>query len=463
MKPIIFHSFLFVLLSALTACSGYVPVPWRDALEGEKSLAAFGRRMVAVLESEVKKNRIKLNPNLADSRDRDSKLASATPLRIVVVAFPEARTGLRTEFSRKIEGAIREALERSGTFHIVDGGDGLSWQETGLSVASVTPTTGWTGVFGRLDEEVALRKAEGESPQSIRINLNKQLDDDHPVRGLWPKVKNGAYGESSAVYAASMLGADAAVFGAYSLGTHRIRVWGAVVMNSPPETIYFRRGFEHIFGLPEREVKSRPYLALARGNQPRKNVPDAWLSAWLSPRPHIHPRYPDGWADLAFEVAMEQIDLAGRRTQLIGGEVVGSKDLLVGRIGVPAPRYIYGFAVDNRGETEEVFSSGNGPGKPALVVPEKVSHFSARLLPAGRTYRVYFVSSWKDFDGKKSVEITMRRLGLLGGRGSAASNFREVSKGLPKKSWFLPPGQERLILEEGWDHYVYWVHRKNSK
>jgi hypothetical protein len=160
---------------------------------------------------------------------------------------------------------------------------------------------------------------------------------------------------------------------------------------------------------------------------------------------------------------MEQIDLAGRRTQLNGGEVVGPKTLLVGRIGVLAPRFIYGFAVDSRGETEEVFSSGNGEGRPALVVPGKVSHFTARLLPAGRTYRVYFVSSWKDFDGNKAIEMTMSRLGLPGRGGSVASNFREVLKGFPQKSWFLPPGQERLILEEGWDHYVYWVHRKKSE
>ncbi len=463
MKPNILHSFLFVFLSALTACSGYDPVPWRDALEGEKSLAAFGRRMVAVLESGVKKNRLKLDPNVTDSRDEISRRASLAPLRIVVVAFPEARTGLRTEFSKKIERAIREALGRSGTFHIVDGGDGLSWQETGLSVSDVTPATGWTGVFGRLDEEVTLGKAQGESLKSIQSNLNKQLDGDHPVRGLWPKVKKGAYGESSAVYAASMLGADAAVFGAYSLGTDRVRVWGAVVVNSPPETIYFKRGFEHIFGLPERVEESRPYMALARGYLPRENVPDAWLSFWLPPRPHTRPKYPGTWADLTFEVEMEQIDLAGRRTQLNGGEVVGPKTLLVGRIGVLAPRFIYGFAVDSRGETEEVFSSGNGEGRPALVVPGKVSHFTARLLPAGRTYRVYFVSSWKDFDGNKAIEMTMSRLGLPGRGGSVASNFREVLKGFPQKSWFLPPGQERLILEEGWDHYVCWVHRKKSE
>ena len=89
-------------------------------------------------------------------------------------------------------------------------------------------------------------------------------------------------------------------------------------------------------------------------------------------------------------------------------------------------------------------------------------HFSARLLPAGRAYRVYFVSSKKEFDAKKIVDMAGARLGISKAKPTIARNYKDAARGAPSRSWYVPPGQERLILVENWDQYIYWVHRKNE-
>ncbi len=448
---------LLALVLILAGCSAYEAISWKEVTGGGDSLPALGEGLVSSLAADVIEGRNEIF--LARSGAHGLSLKNLPSLKVIVAAFPEARSGLRTGFSREIERAIRAALEKSAMFAVIDGGDGVSWQEGGLSL---TPPSEWRGVFGSLDEEVALRVEQGGSPGAIRRELAQELDDNHPIRGLWPKVREASYGENSAVHAASMLGADAAVYGAYALGPGRVRVWATVVINRPAETIYFKREIKDILALPVRLEVSRKYAGHARGQLSRKAVPDALLSKWLPPRPRDFPRHSAYWGVPSFEVTLERIDLAGNRLPLSGGNVIDSESLVVGRLGVGEPRYIYGFAIDRFGHAEEIFASIEARRKPALVMPGKVAHFSARLLPAGRAYRVYFVSSNKEFDAKKVIDMAGARLGISKGKPVIARSYKEAARGAPLRSWYVPPGQERLILDENWDQYVYWVHRKNE-
>ncbi|MBT4095573.1 MAG: hypothetical protein HOE85_16550 [Nitrospinaceae bacterium] len=451
---------LLALVFILAGCGAYEAISWKDVGGSGNSLPVLGEGLVSSLAVDVIEGRNKIF--LARSGRQELSRKNLPSLKVIVAAFPEARSGLRTAFSRKIEQAVRQALEKSALFAVIDGGDGVSWQEAALSRFALVPPVGWRGVLGRLDEEVALRAEQGGSTETIRREFERVLDDDHPIRGLWPKVREANYGEGSAIHAASMLGADAAVFGAYALGPDRVRVWATVVINRPAETIYYKREVKDLFALPERLEVSRQYAGLARGYLSRKTVPDALLSKWLPPRPRAFPRHPKSWGEPDFEVKLERIDLAGNRSPLIGGDVIDSESLVVGRLGVGEPRYIYGFAIDRYGHSEEILTSIEARKKPALVVPGKVVHFSARLLPAGRAYRVYFVSSKKEFDAKKIVDMAGARLGISKAKPTIARNYKDAARGAPSRSWYVPPVQERLILVENWDQYIYWVHRKNE-
>jgi hypothetical protein len=140
---------------------------------------------------------------------------------------------------------------------------------------------------------------------------------------------------------------------------------------------------------------------------------------------------------------------------LIGGESFGAEDLIVGRVGASEPRYVLGFALDREGRAEEILGSPGGG--PALIRPGKEAQFTARLLPPGRPYRVYFVSSSAAFDAKKVIASAARRLGISApGR---ARSFKEAAAGAPERPWFVPSGQERLILRGGWDQHTYWFRR----
>jgi hypothetical protein len=115
--------------------------------------------------------------------------------------------------------------------------------------------------------------------------------------------------------------------------------------------------------------------------------------------------------------------------------------------------------VDESGNVEEIYGSAEGKGRSGPVEPGKTVHFTARLLPPDRTFRVYFVSSEESFDTKKIVANALKRLGISEDGSMRAVNHREVAGGAPRVSWYVPPGQDRLILEDGWDQYVFWFQR----
>lgn len=448
--------FLFlVVLFALPACGRYEPILWREMPGRIGSVSGMGKKMVSALEIEAEKKRARLFPQRTGGPVVGNENPSAVSLKLIVAGFPEARSGLRTKFSEKIENAIRSALEKSRMFEIVDGGEGISWQEAGMGVAATAPP-GERGAPGRAGKKAVAPRG------AARTKRGSEWGDDHPLYGIWPRIRGGRYGERSVVHAASMLGAEAAVYGAYAKRGGRILVWAAVVLDRPPRRLFFKRELKDAFGLPDRLKVSRPYLGYARVKLPRKWVPDAWLAAKVPPRPRARPRHSRYWAKPAFEVVLEKIDSEGARVRLSGGEIIGSKALIVGRIGVIVPRYVYGFALDRYGRAEPIFFSGQKNAKPALVRPGHMVHFSARLLPPGRGYRIYFVSSESDFDAKKVVDKASIRLGIREGKISAARSFREAAKGAPQRAWFVPPGQEGIILENHWDQHVYWFFRKNS-
>jgi len=442
---------IFVLL----ACGRYEPIPWRDLPGRISSVSDLGKKMVFALEGEIKRNRVRLFSQHTGRPAAQNKNLSLVSLNLIIAGFPDVRSGFRTQLSEKIENSIRGALKKSRVFNIVDGGDGISWQEAEVKF-SMEVSSGKGNFPGQKGEKATPPRG------SPRIKPVPKWGDDHPVRGIWKRIRMGRYSERSAVYAASMLGADAAVYGAYEKKADRILVWGAVVMNRPSRKLVFERELKNSFGLPDRLTVSRPYLGYIRGNLDPKWVPDFWLTTKVPPRPRDRPRYFRYWANPAFEVVLEKIDSKGSRVRLSGGEIIGSKDLIVGRIGVLSPRVIYGFSLDRYGRVGSVFFSGRENGKPILVRPGNVVHFSARLHPPGRAYRMYFVSAPLKFDVRKVQNKASIRLGIRGGQTTAAQNYRDAAKGYPERAWFVPAGQEYMILEKGWGQLAFWLHRESS-
>ncbi|MEE9257538.1 MAG: hypothetical protein V3V56_10275 [bacterium] len=422
----------------LLSCAGPGPPSWRSLKNNPGSISGMGRALVAALEADLLARRKKTSRRGANRVGGASGRGGSRPLKVIVAAFASVPTGGRgdgrgggrgggrTGLSRRLEDAVRRALERSPLFSVIDSGEGVPWQEAGLRQET-----------GLRPAASAQRKTSGKSPRR------------------WARARAGPYGEGSAVYAASMLGAEAAVFGAYAPVAGRIRVWGAAVLNAPPRRRYFERRVEDIFGVYRGPDTARTYVGVARGELPRGAVPKSLLSAPLPPRPRKRPRHPARWASPAIEVVLERIDPAGRRVPLIGGESFGAEDLIVGRVGASTPRYVYGFALDRTGRAEEILAASGGG--PTLVRPGREVQFTARLLPAGRPYRVYFVSSAAAFDPQKVIESAASRLGISApGR---AQNFKEAAAGAPERPWFVLPGQERLILRGDWDQHTYWFRR----
>ncbi|MEE9274826.1 MAG: hypothetical protein V3V62_05925 [bacterium] len=451
-NPVRRRAAALALFLLLPSCARYLPIRWRESPGRAESVEAVGKRLARALAQGVREK-------AGESRGGEGARRPRGPLKVVVAAFPEARTGFRTVFSERIERALRRALQASSAFEVVDAGGAIAWQE--VSVSFDTLETGWLGLealwrgemIGRPEEdaEVVRMKGRGAAPGRIREALSRALDDDHPIKGLWPNAVKGGYGENSAVFAASMRGADAAVFGAYALGPGRIRIWAAVVGNDPPRALYYKRGLADILGEPERIKKARPYLALARDHSPRRAVPREWLSRWIWPRPRLPLVQPAFWGESSFEVAFEQIGARGKRSPLTGGALLAADTLVTGRLGVGWPRYIYGFSMDASGRHGAVLTAPGGRA-PVLVQPKEETHFTARLLPAGRSFRIYFVASPKMFDPAPILEAARRRLGI-------SREYRGAARGAPPGAWFVAPGQEGLILEQDWDQQVFWFFR----
>ncbi len=144
---------------------------------------------------------------------------------------------------------------------------------------------------------------------------------------------------------------------------------------------------------------------------------------------------------------------------MTGGAFVGAGEQLVGRVAAGALRYLYAFSIDQRGRADEVLASLAG-GAPLMIRPREEVNFAARLLPAGRAYRIYFVSSDKPFPAGPVLDAACRRLGIgRNGAGSLAGNYREAARGAPARAWYLSPGQEGLLIGKGWDQQVFWFYR----
>ena len=447
MRRISFWYLIFPLL--LASCAGYEPIPWYEAPGRAGAVQALGERLAAGLADGVKKADIKLSRIRA--RQVRGKEEEEGVFRVVVAGCPEARTGVRTSFSRQVEEAVRRALSRSKQFQIVDGGEGIAWQEAKISPPPLLDQQGGDGFDDSVlaapiadwREEIARARLEEREKEPTTVELSAELDSDHPFQGLWPRVRSGTYGEESAVYATSIFGADAAVFGAYALGPGRVRVWAAVVLNTAPRTIYYSRGLKDVFGLPERVERGRIYPAYARDTLPRAAVPDEALAAWLAPRPRLVPKHPSFWGEPALEVVLEEIDTRGERKGLSVRNMVDAKSLVVGRLAARAHLHVYGFALDKDGEAEEIFASldPRRPGWSRRVEPGRFVPFTARLIETGRIYRLYFVSAPEPFEGERVVRTARRRLGL-GGEGA-----------LPARS----------AREEGWDNQVFWLFRQGPR
>ena len=483
---------VLVFLLLLGACARYLPVRWQEAPGRTDSVAKAGAQLAESLEAGLR----------AFRRDRKRGAGAPSgnrPLRVVIAAIPEARTGLRTEFSAQIERALRRALRASPLFEVVGGEEGVAWQEAVISRADIghaltaaihepastggetgnkkkegegkdedvgksfpvdiEPGVEWWEEIGEITGEIARRRRNGEGRGAVEKSLSAMLDSDHPIEGLWPAAQKGQYGERSAVYAASILEAEAAVFGAYALGPRRVRLWAGVVRNAPPRAIHYARGVADVFGTPERLESSRVYYGLARDSLAREAIPAGRLSVWLPPRPRARPQSPPRWSAPDFEVAFEKIGRKGERKRVTGGALVGADEQLVGRVAVGALRYLYAFSIDQRGRTDEVLASLAG-GAPLKIRPGREANFTARLLPAGRAYRIYFVSSDDPFPAGPVLDAARLRLGIgKNGADSLAGNYREGARGAPARAWYLSPGQEELLIEKGWDQQVFWFYR----
>ena len=456
MKGVVFRAGWFLpLLLLLASCAGYEAIPWHEAPGRAGAVQALGERLASGLADGVGKADIKLSRIRA--RQVRGKEEEEKVSRVVVAGFPEARTGVRTAFSRQVEEAVRRALGRSKQFRLVDGGEGVAWQEAKFPNPRQTAPAGRSGAPTRLfgdwrELKLSPELAEGE------------LDGDHPLQGLWVKAKGGAYGEGSAVYAAAIFGADAAVFGAYALGPGRVRVWAAVVLNTAPRTIYYTRGLKDVFGLPERVEVGRIYPAYARDALPRAAVPDEALATRLEPRPRQAPVHPPFWGEPALEVVLEEIDSRGQRKRLAESNLIGVRSLIVGRLAARTPRHVYAFALNGEGEAEEIFSSADPqrPGWARRVEAGRFLPFAARLIEPDRMYRIFFVSSPGPFMGERAIREARRRLGL-GKESGPARSARDAAQGAPSGPWFVPGGQDRLVLAQGWDQQVFWLFRQGSR
>ena len=461
----------FLLASLfLMSCANYLPIPWQDASGQADSARAAGARLAAGLAEGLRKSDFK-NVSRFKARPDPSK-EMETVLRIAVAGFPEARTGVRTAFSLQVEEAVRRALGASGQFRIVDGGEGVSWQEA-KSFRPPIPAAQDQGDFdnppeavtiGDWRDEIGRAKLEGRADPPTPEELSAQLDGDHPHRGLWARARSGPYGEESAVYAASILGADAVVFGAYALGPGRVRVWAAVVLNAPPQAFYYvrySRGLEDVFGLPERVERGRRYLAYVRDELPETMVPREALGERLEPNPRSAPAHPPYWGEPALDVRLEEIDAGGQRQSLAVRNTVGARSLVVGWLAAKSVRHVYAFSINRNGEAEEILSSAD-PGRQGWsrrVEPGQFFPFHARLTGRGQIYRLYFVSAPQPFEGEAAVQAARRRLGL--GMAGPARVPRGVERAGPE-AWFVAGGQERLVLERGWDQQVFWLFRRKG-
>ncbi|MDA0999464.1 MAG: hypothetical protein O2807_02950 [bacterium] len=440
---------VFLLVPLLATCARYVPIPWRDVAGEGLRVESIGRELTASLEAGLREAWMK------EASERKAPLRKE-PLRIVIAAFSEARTEVRTVLSGRIERAVRAALSRSPLFEIVDGGAGVAWQEAYQGRPASHPTDGFAEVDpvlpGNIQDEITLSTLAGLSPKTVRRKLALALDSGHPNEGLWHQARKGVYGAGTAIQAAEIFDAEAVVFGTYALGPERIRIWAGLVKNEPSTTSYFQKELADLFGEAEREKKTRDYWARSRASLPRRGIPPEWLMERLLPRPRLPPRNPLYWAVPAFEVLFEGIDLDGRRFPIPSNTVVGPKSQVVGRVGVGEAHYVYGFSIDETGRTDTVLSKP-GQAEPVHVLPGKVKYFTARLLPAGRSFRVFFFSARESFAPAPLMEKARRRFGFV----PAAPG-----QGRVRRSWFLPAGQEKLILDKRWDQKVFWFVRTES-
>ncbi len=423
----------FLLLSVLlvTSCAPrYEPIPWRDAGERHTVLEKAAQGLIDALAVSLKDGEYRKPPRYGEKDE---------PLRVVLATFSEAHSGARTHLSLRLERVLRRLLGASDVFHVVDRETSVRWQEAFFTRGAQR--------FGGRNDAVETRRSSARA-----------LDADHPLEGLWPKVRAGPYGEDSAVYAASMLGAEAAIYGGYALGENRIRIWASIVQNAPAFSEDYRRGAEDIFGEPIRQKLSRPYLAYARGALPVRSIPRKWLTKRMPPRPRKKPVRPKSWGNPSFEAYVEEMDREGTRRRLYGGETLRPDALVLGRLRVHAPLYVYGFSIDRRGRVSQVLGSSARRGGATLLRPDANSYFTIRLRGESQTYRVYFVSRPKAFSAETAIKAAYTRLGLLRGGENPALTHKDVARGAPRRAWLAPAGQDRLILGDGWGQEVFWFH-----
>ena len=242
-------------------------------------------------------------------------------------------------------------------------------------------------------------------------------------------------------------------------------MWAAVVLSTPPRTIYYTRELKDIFGLPERIEQGRIYPAYARDALLWEGVSDETLALRIPPSPRTPPEHPPFWGEPALEVRLEEIDIRGQRQNLTARNMVGEKSLVVGRLAVRSARHVYAFAMNREGEAEEIFFSldPKHQGWARRVEPGRFIPFTARIIGTGRLYRLYVVSAPHPFEGESAIQAARRRLGLGEGGAGPVRSARDASRGAPPVPWFVAGGQDRLILEKGWDQQVFWLFRQGPR
>lgn len=435
MRPFLGGALLFSLALSMLSCARYEPIPWRDAGGHHPSVGEAAGGLVGSLAASLREARLQ-----GDSE----KGGRSRPLRVAVAGFAEAHSGARTTLSLRIERAMRRRLAGADVFRVVGGEAGAAWQEA-FSDRQTPPAGG------------------GDGEVKIRYASTRELDADHPLEGLWPKARASRYGEDSAIYAASMLGAEAAVYGAYALDESRVRVWAALALNAPPRSGYYRRGIRDVFGEAVRRRASRPSLGYARGALPLRAVPRAWLTKRALARPRERPVPRKSWGRPSFEAAIERMDGNGARKRLYGGETIPSDALVLGRLRVYSPLYVYGFSIDESGKISELLGSAEGGGEAVLLRPDAYAHFTMRLRDESKSYRVYFASRAAPFSGASIIGAARARLGLSARGEKRAFTSGDVARGAPERPWTPPAGQDRLILGEGWGQEVFWFHALSGR